>query len=281
MTKQKHLFLLEDEAMTRMVMLQALQSAGYKVTTAENVAEARPYLRKPETFDLLVMNVVLPDGDGIELCGEARRNGVTCPILVETGHQVDYILSKSLRYGVNDILNKPFSDQDLISRIELLLEFPQIMAEYTASFIDYTQNQTQISNFVGVAAEKVLSKIDAIAPVEGSYPEHPFVDGNSVPTLPFTENEIQGLRQLILDAKKLHDGHVVDAGERSRIIAAAFSFFHTLATWLAGRGTVVVDETLKGIVKVTAVTYMADALGLKDALIKLIVGMMSSGGISN
>src|SRR4051812_20061673 len=96
----------DDEAIARGVS-SALSSEGYDVTPAATFADASTFLAD-ESFALVLLDLALPDGDGVELCRELRRRGNPAPVIMLTArqHEADVVLG--LDAGANDYIVKPF-----------------------------------------------------------------------------------------------------------------------------------------------------------------------------
>ncbi|WP_437806307.1 response regulator [Sorangium sp. So ce1078] len=115
----KHILVVDDEARIREVLLYALQKEGYTVTA---VADGRAALEAAGAgqVDLVVLDVMLPDLDGLEVCRRLRAASRT-PILFLSarGDEVDRIVG--LELGGDDYLTKPFSPRELVARVRALL----------------------------------------------------------------------------------------------------------------------------------------------------------------
>jgi two-component system alkaline phosphatase synthesis response regulator PhoP len=114
------LLLVEDEAGLRLTLSDRLISEGYAVETAAD-GEAGLEQASSGTFDLIVLDVMLPRMNGFDVCREARRRGVGAPILMLTarGQVVDKVVG--LKLGADDYLTKPFEAMELMARLEVLL----------------------------------------------------------------------------------------------------------------------------------------------------------------
>jgi two-component system OmpR family response regulator len=118
---------VDDEPRIREVVQYALAREGFQVHQAGDLAEARAALAR-RSFDLLVLDVMLPDGDGLELCKELRRKART-PVLFLSARsdEIDRILG--LELGGDDYVTKPFSPRELVARVKAVLrraEGPEI-----------------------------------------------------------------------------------------------------------------------------------------------------------
>ena len=119
---ERLLMIDDDVALTRMVG-EYLGARGLPVTAAHGVAEGERLLRS-EVFDALILDAMLPDGDGFELCRRLREHS-RLPVIMLTarGEEVDRIVG--LELGADDYLPKPFSPRELLARLRALLRRAQ------------------------------------------------------------------------------------------------------------------------------------------------------------
>ena len=114
------LLLLEDDAALADGLQYSLARSGFAVTPARTLAQARACLAAGR-FDLLILDVTLPDGTGFALCEELRRRGSRVPILFLTASDGEVSVIRGLDSGGDDYLTKPFRLGELCSRIRALL----------------------------------------------------------------------------------------------------------------------------------------------------------------
>lgn len=113
------ILLVEDDSALRGALEELLSREGYDVVKASNVRSSRDGL--DSTIDLVILDVGLPDGDGVELCRCWRSEGVQTPILFLTAKDEEMDVVRGLDSGGNDYVTKPFRMQELLSRIRALL----------------------------------------------------------------------------------------------------------------------------------------------------------------
>lgn len=115
-----YICLVEDEQKVAGFICKGLEEHRYKVKTAKNGAEAEELLMH-ERFDLLILDIMLPDINGIDLCRHIRANDQQTPILMLSA--LDQVQNKvsGLKAGADDYLVKPFHFGELLARIEALL----------------------------------------------------------------------------------------------------------------------------------------------------------------
>ena len=121
---------------------ELFEREGYAVTSAASACEARA--RYSPTVDLIVLDVTLPDGDGVSLCRQWRAEGVQQPILFLTAKDEEFDVVRGLDAGGNDYVTKPFRMQELLSRIraQLRTAAPQQVARGGLE-IDQTRMQVR------------------------------------------------------------------------------------------------------------------------------------------
>ena len=112
------MLVIDDEEDVRSVVARALKADGHAVATAEDLATARE--RIVEGTDLLVLDLRLPDGFGLDLCRELRAEGGTVPILLLTALSKVALRVEGLDAGADDFLAKPFAVAELRARVRAL-----------------------------------------------------------------------------------------------------------------------------------------------------------------
>ncbi|GAA5124938.1 response regulator transcription factor [Luteolibacter yonseiensis] len=114
------LLLIEDETSLRAALVPLLEDAGYRVRAeVDGVAGLERALS--ETFDLILLDVMLPGLDGFSICREIRRRGRGVPVLMLTARGTIEDRVRGLDDGADDYLVKPFSGAELLARVRALL----------------------------------------------------------------------------------------------------------------------------------------------------------------
>ena len=114
------ILVVDDDAGLRRALRRVLASHGFEVEVAEDGAEALARLRT-RSFDLLVLDVMMPGGDGIELCERLRAGGADTPVLMLTARDAVRDRVAGLDAGADDYLVKPFANEELVARVRALL----------------------------------------------------------------------------------------------------------------------------------------------------------------
>jgi two-component system, OmpR family, response regulator len=129
------LLLLEDDIRLAGLLQRGLQAEGHAVDLAALIEDGR-WLATENRYDVLIFDVMLPDGDGFALCGEIRRAGVWTPVLMLTARDAVSDRVRGLDVGADDYLVKPFAFAELSARLRALArrgapERPTILAAGT------------------------------------------------------------------------------------------------------------------------------------------------------
>ncbi len=114
-----HLLVVDDDGRLRRLLQRYLSDAGYRVTPAQSAVEARSHMANM-SFDLVVLDVMMPDETGFEFMEKLRRDS-DIPVLMLTarGDAIDRI--DGLERGVDDYLAKPFELGELVARVRALV----------------------------------------------------------------------------------------------------------------------------------------------------------------
>lgn len=122
------ILLLEDDPFLGKGLAVQLKTSGYEVDWQSTVAQARSSSASTD-FDLMILDVNLPDGSGLEFCRQERSRGVKSPIIVLTARTDDDSVVSGFECGANDYVKKPFSNRELLARIQALLKEPFLQEE--------------------------------------------------------------------------------------------------------------------------------------------------------
>jgi two-component system, OmpR family, alkaline phosphatase synthesis response regulator PhoP len=114
------ILVVEDEPSLRVVLVDLLKDQGYAADSVDTGVDAKERIVK-EGFDLVIMDVMLPDTDGFEVCQYVRNQGVSTSVLMLTARDQTSDKVRGLRIGADDYLTKPFDPEELVARIEALL----------------------------------------------------------------------------------------------------------------------------------------------------------------
>ena len=156
------ILLVEDDTALRGALEELLAREGYEVIKASNVRTAQDAMNSD--IDLAMLDVGLPDGDGVSLCRQWRSEGVETPILFLTAKDEELDVVRGLDAGGNDYVTKPFRMQELLSRIRALLRRSQKETTINRSGITLDIAKLQASKdgevlLLTVTEYKILAKL--------------------------------------------------------------------------------------------------------------------------
>ena len=144
------ILLVEDEEELAKSLMRGLSQRGYAV---DHLAEGAPAVDRislyRNEYDLVILDLMLPDLDGLAVCQNVRDAGVKTPILVLSakGETEDKITL--LRSGADDYVVKPFSFQELLARIQALMRRPEEVVPDVLSVGEFTLNKSTHAVFRG------------------------------------------------------------------------------------------------------------------------------------
>ena len=119
MTQQHTILIIEDETSIASFVSAYLANAGYGVRSASSAQTALVELAS-ESPSLVILDLNLPDGDGVELCRRIRK-GSDVPILMLTARDEDVDKIIGLEVGADDYMTKPFNPRELVARVKSVL----------------------------------------------------------------------------------------------------------------------------------------------------------------
>ena len=122
--------LVEDEKKMASFIERGLKEEGYAVDVAYDGQQGWEYVSTND-YDMILLDVMLPSINGLELCSKIRQQGVVVPILMLTARDSLEDKITGLDRGADDYLTKPFQFDELLARIRALLRRPQQLMEQT------------------------------------------------------------------------------------------------------------------------------------------------------
>jgi DNA-binding response OmpR family regulator len=122
--------LVEDDIEIRSFLCRSLEEAGYQIDVASTVASA-DHLAMENKYDALIVDLGLPDGDGLALILRLRQHGLSAPVLILSARRSVDDRVRGLEQGGDDYLTKPFALAELLARLRNLLKRNTVDAEST------------------------------------------------------------------------------------------------------------------------------------------------------
>ncbi|MFB3923022.1 MAG: response regulator [Terriglobia bacterium] len=115
------ILVVDDDPYFLRVISRILSGESFQVTTAEGASQATQIL-KEHTFDIVISDLRLPDGDGLSILQQARSAGLEVPVVILTAYgEVDSYL-EAMNAGVTEYLNKPVKSEELIAVVRSCLQ---------------------------------------------------------------------------------------------------------------------------------------------------------------
>ena len=143
------ILIIEDDPATLMGLEDTLKEENFNVST---VMSGKMGFEKALTgeYDLIILDLMLPEKNGIDVCKDLRKNEVNTPILMLTGkkEEIDKVLG--LEIGADDYVTKPFSIRELVARVKAILRRPK---EVKSDIDEYSFGDVYL-NFKGQEAKK-------------------------------------------------------------------------------------------------------------------------------
>lgn len=115
-----HILVLDDDVRIRQLLKRYLEEHGYRATAVADAAALEKELQR-DSYELLVLDLVLPRDDGVSVCRRLRANNVDIPIIMLTAKGADHDRILGLEAGADDYLPKPFNPRELLARIQAVL----------------------------------------------------------------------------------------------------------------------------------------------------------------
>jgi DNA-binding response OmpR family regulator len=115
------ILVIEDEAHLAAGLKLNLELEGYEVETARTLRETAALLVQESRYDLLILDVMLPDGDGFTLCKKLRAAGDYTPVIMLTARSSAEDRVRGLNTGADDYIAKPFELDELLARVRSAL----------------------------------------------------------------------------------------------------------------------------------------------------------------
>ena len=140
------IFLVEDEASIRDALKLNLELEGYEVVSTD---DGKKVLRmfKEQHFDIVLLDIMLPDVSGLELCEQIRLVNMDVPIIFLTAKDTSADKVLGLRKGADDYITKPFNLEELLLRIQILLKRSQGKTSTSLESFEFGSNKANFKTF--------------------------------------------------------------------------------------------------------------------------------------
>lgn len=188
------ILLVEDSERLQLAIRAGLENSGYAVDVVSDGRTGLTYALK-NTYDLILLDIMLPGLDGLSLLKTFREQGCATPVLLLTAKSSVPERVEGLRAGADDYLTKPFDFEELLARVEALvrrafgtktpvLEFDKLRIDPAARRVSVddrevslTQREFRLLNYLAHKADHVVSRIEI---EDHIYSEHNLPTSNAV-----------------------------------------------------------------------------------------------------
>ncbi len=120
---------VEDDPLLGKGLNMTLKLEGHLCDWAINLEEAERFVQK-ESYDLLLLDLNLPDGDGIDFCKKIRVKLPSLPIIILTSKSDEDSVVKGLEAGANDYVKKPYGQKELLARVKVTIKRDQVVEKH-------------------------------------------------------------------------------------------------------------------------------------------------------
>jgi DNA-binding response OmpR family regulator len=147
------ILIVEDEPNMRLGLKDNLEFEGYTVELAENGEDGLNKILDKK-YDLIILDVMMPKMSGFDVCKNARKSGVTTPIILLTakGEEIDKVLG--LELGADDYVTKPFSVRELIARVKAILRRSENLSLSESKSIKIGKLEVDFNGYKAISGKK-------------------------------------------------------------------------------------------------------------------------------
>ena len=140
------ILLAEDEENIRDIVKLNLELENYEVVETDNGKEAVNLFRE-QHFDLIILDVMMPEMNGFEVCEQIRLNNTEVPVIFLTAKDTSQDRINGLKKGADDYLTKPFTLEELLLRVQNLLKRSNRQAHDDSEIFQFGNNQVNFATF--------------------------------------------------------------------------------------------------------------------------------------
>jgi DNA-binding NtrC family response regulator len=127
--RSPRVLIVDDESSLRTALFRALDRKGLSVLTAQKIEEAKLISKGDQGLDLAIVDLNLPDGDGIELMSYLKKNFTSCEVIILTGHGSIESAIRATQNGAFHFITKPFNLEELLSLVDKAISHKKLQQE--------------------------------------------------------------------------------------------------------------------------------------------------------
>ena len=162
--RPSRILIVDDESSLRTALFRMLDRKGYSVLTASRVDEATMLTQGDQTLDLALVDLNLPDGDGIELMSLIKATHPSCQVVILTGHGTIETAIRATQKGAFHFMMKPFNMEELMSLVDKALSHKKLQQENQSLKAELTKKY-KFDQIIGQSEQikTVLSLVERIS----------------------------------------------------------------------------------------------------------------------
>ncbi len=166
---QAKILVVDDEQTLRAALFRIFSRRNYQVITTGNIREAESVITANSELELAIVDVKLPDGDGIELLTTLKQKYNNIPVIVLTGFASIDVAVKATKKGAFHFMTKPFNIEELVSIAEKALSHKKLVYE-NSELKNQLQSKYKFDNIIGQSKpiQNVLSMIEKVADTDST-----------------------------------------------------------------------------------------------------------------
>lgn len=155
---------VDDESSLRTALFRILDRQGFQAVTANSKREAESLMSSETAFDLAMIDLRLPDGDGLELMTKLKSQHPQCQVIILTGHGSIELAVKATQMGAFHFVTKPFNMEELVSIIEKAISHKSLQVE-NQTLRSALSRRYRFENIIGNSEEirHVLGMVERVA----------------------------------------------------------------------------------------------------------------------
>lgn len=138
----KKVLIVDDEQSILTLLEYNLTQAGYEVVTAMDGKVAYKLIKKEE-FDFIILDIMLPGMDGMDVCRRVRQDRIKTPILMLTAKDDEYDKIIGLELGADDYMTKPFSPREVLARIKAIFRRTDNEVDLEGKYLSTSETQEE------------------------------------------------------------------------------------------------------------------------------------------
>ena len=167
--RSPRVLIIDDESTLRTGLFRVLDRKGYQVLTANKIQEAKLLIQGTQPLDLAIVDLNLPDGDGIEFMSELKSQFPNCEVLILTGHGSIESAIRATQKGAFHFVTKPFNLDELMSLVDKALNIKQLQQENRQLRKELTK-QYKFDQIIGQSEpiKNVLNIIERVADTDST-----------------------------------------------------------------------------------------------------------------